>query len=192
MFELCGIPNFLWEIHSKPIYFFSFLPIKHNIVLSNHSEFLSFLLGTGGRNFRSLQTSIVSVGESTRPMEAESYSPRYLIWPLTESCHTILLAIWLGMNFKDIPNTEKTLRSCTCYLFCCTTKKENYIKNICTMTKNFIFTQKGILPWFSGSVTNFSEAASSIFFGRIPQCWKCMFFMLLYWFSGYYCKIAIK
>lgn len=131
MFELCGIPNFLWEIHSKPIYFFSFLPIKHNIVLSNHSEFLSFLLGTGGRNFRSLQTSIVSVGESTRPMEAESYSPRYLIWPLTESCHTILLAIWLGMNFKDNPNTEKTLHSflsCTCYYIALPPKKKTTLK----------------------------------------------------------------
>lgn len=106
---------------------FSFLPIKHNIVLSNHSEFLSFLLGTGGRNLRSLQTSIVSVGESTKPMEVESYSPCYLIWPTIQSYHTTLTAIWLGMSLKDKPNTEKTLRcflSCTCDLFHCTTKKK--------------------------------------------------------------------
>lgn len=120
--------------------FFFFHPIKHNIVLSNHSEFLSFLLGIGGRNLRSLQTSIVSFGESTKPMEVETYGPCYLIWPVMGSCHTTLPAIWLGMNFKDKSNIENTLGcflSCTCDLFHCTTKKENSIKNICTMTKNF-------------------------------------------------------
>lgn len=160
LLELCGKSHYFWE---KSIY--CFLPTdKHNIVLSNHSEFLSFLLGTGGRNLRSLQTSIVSVGESTWLTETESYGSCYLIWPAVWSCHTTLPAIWLGMNFKYKLNTEKTLccfLSSTCVLFRCTTKKN---KNICTMTRNFIFTQKGIIPGFSGSVTDFIEAASFTFF----------------------------